>query len=196
MKDNVEGEFRPNLVTDASLHLISISHFEFVATLVITRHVLDETLPVTQLLQGKGIDIMDGIDLINSLKDNVMLMRNSVDSYHDMWYDEALQLAAKVGLRETKPRTVGKQTTKANPPFKTISEYYKRIRIITIPLIDHFNSSLQARFDIDSVNVYKGLSMFRPKCYLYLAMELTGLSYLNLCGTRTGKPLQDHALLT
>ena len=127
MKDNVEGEFRPNLVTDASLHLISISHFEFVATLVITRHVLDETLPVTQLLQGKGIDIMDGIDLINSLKDNVMLMRNSVDSYHDMWYDEALQLAAKVGLRETKPRTVGKQTTKANPPFKTISEYYKRI---------------------------------------------------------------------
>ena len=50
MKDNLEGEFRPNLVTDANLHLINISHFEFVATLVTTRHVLDETLPVTQLL--------------------------------------------------------------------------------------------------------------------------------------------------
>lgn len=48
MKDNVEGEFRPNFVTDANLHLISISYFEFAATLVITRHVLDETLPVTQ----------------------------------------------------------------------------------------------------------------------------------------------------
>ena len=69
MKYNVEGEFRPNLVTDANLHLISILHFEFVATLVITNHVLDETLPVTQLLQGKSIDIMDGIHLINSLKD-------------------------------------------------------------------------------------------------------------------------------
>ena len=75
------------------------------ATLVITRHILDETLPVTQLLQGKGIDIMDGIHLINSLKDNMMLMRNSVDSYHDMRYDEALQLAGKVGLKEAKPRT-------------------------------------------------------------------------------------------
>ena len=64
------------------------------ATLVITKHILDETLPATQLLQGKGIH------LINSLKDNMMLMKTSVDSYHDMWYDEALQLAAKVGLKE------------------------------------------------------------------------------------------------
>ena len=175
MKDNVEGEFRPNLVTDANLHLISISHFEFVATLVITRHVLDKTLPVTQLLQGKGIDIMDGIHLINSLKDNMMLMRNSVDSYHDMWYDEALQLAAKVGLKEAKPRTVGKQTTRANPPFKTISEYYKRI--ITIPLIDHFNSSLQARFDIDSVNVYKGLSIVPAKM---LSLSSNGINWIEL----------------
>ena len=52
----------------------------------------------------------------------MMLMRNSFSSYHDMWYDEALQLAAKVGLKEAKPRTVHKQTTRANPPFKTISE--------------------------------------------------------------------------
>ena len=39
---------------------------------------------------------MDSIHLINSLKDDMMLMRNSVDSYHDMWYEEALQLASKV----------------------------------------------------------------------------------------------------
>ncbi len=50
------------------------------------------TLFVT-LLQGKSIDIMDGIHLINSLKDNIILMRNSVEAYHDMWYKEALQLA-------------------------------------------------------------------------------------------------------
>ena len=79
MKDIPDGEFRPGLVTDANVHLICISPFEFVATLVITRHVLDEHVPVTQLLQGKSIEIMDGIHLINSLKDNMMLMRNSVE---------------------------------------------------------------------------------------------------------------------
>ena len=49
-----DGEFRPGLVTDANVRLICISPVEFVATLVITRHVLDETLPVTHLLQEKS----------------------------------------------------------------------------------------------------------------------------------------------
>ena len=105
----------------------------------------------------------------------MMLMRNSFSSYHDMWYDEALQLAAKVGLKEAKPRTVRKQTTRANPPFKTISEYYKKI--ITIPLIDHFNSSLQARFDIDSVNVYMGLSIVPAKI---LSLPSNGINWIEL----------------
>ena len=58
-------------------------------------------------------------------------------------------------------RTVGRQTTRSNTPFEDISEYYKRV--ITIPLIDHLNASLRARFDIDSVNVYKGLSIVPTK---------------------------------
>ena len=69
---------------------------------------------------------------------------------------------SEVDIEESKPtRTVSKQTRRANHPFTSISEYYKRI--ITIPLIDHFNLSLQAIFDIDSVNVYKGLSIVPAK---------------------------------
>ena len=55
-------------------------------------------LLLTQLLQGKSIDIMDGIHLINSLKDNMILIRNSVDTYHDTWYKEALTLASDVDI--------------------------------------------------------------------------------------------------
>ena len=81
--------------------------------LVNTRHVLDATLPVTQLLQGKGIDIMDGTHLMNSLKKELVLIRNSVDTYHVMWYEEALQLASKIDVDESKARTLqsGRQTT-------------------------------------------------------------------------------------
>ncbi len=57
------GKYNPSLRTDAS-HLLSlISDFEFVAILVITRNIFDITLPVKQLLQGKSIDVMDGIEL-------------------------------------------------------------------------------------------------------------------------------------
>ena len=101
--------------------------------------------------------------MINSLKKELVLIRNSVDTYHDMWYEEALQLARKIGVDESKARTLqsGRQTTRANPPFTSVAEHFKRS--ITIPLIDHFNSSLQARFDLDTVNVYKVLCIIPEK---------------------------------
>lgn len=172
MTDNVERKYKPSLVTDASSCLSLISKFEFVAALVISRNILDKLLPVTLLLQGKSIDIMDGIHLITSLKNDFTNYRNSIDSFHDAWYADALKLANKVGLEENKPRTVGRQTTRANHPYKTISEYYKRI--ITIPLIDHLNSALQTRFDIDSINVYKGLSVAPTKM---MSLKMKGIDW-------------------
>ena len=47
-------------------------------------------------MQGKAIDIMDGIHLIDALKNLGITMRNEVDLYHDRWYTEAVALADKV----------------------------------------------------------------------------------------------------
>ena len=51
MKENESGEFSMKIRNDASSLLTLISKFDFVVALVITRHVLDSTLPVTKLLQ-------------------------------------------------------------------------------------------------------------------------------------------------
>ncbi|XP_046844766.1 52 kDa repressor of the inhibitor of the protein kinase-like [Xenia sp. Carnegie-2017] len=142
--DNMAKGGSPSLAADASSLLEGLSEFHFIALLVITRNVFDLTLPVTQLLQGKSIDVMDGIELISSLKSSVAHVRNSIDSYHDQW-------------------TIGRQTTRPNAPYRSISEYYKRI--YTIPLIDHLLSSLDARFDTESVNVYQGLSIVPTKMF-------------------------------
>ena len=40
-----------------------VTKFEFITALVISHNILDRLLPVTLLLQGKSIDIMDGIHL-------------------------------------------------------------------------------------------------------------------------------------
>ena len=42
-------------------------------------------------------------------------------------------------------------------PATDESEYYKRA--ITIPVVDHLNSAVQARFDFNSVQVYNGLTI-------------------------------------
>ena len=128
-----------DMAGNALSHFRLISTFDFIVVFLITRHVLDVTLPVTQLLQGNSLDIMDGSHLITSLKDNMILMRDSVDTYHDAWYQEAVVLAGELNIEESKPSTVGRQTARGNHPFTSVSEYYKRT--ITIPLIDHFNSS-------------------------------------------------------
>ena len=140
MKDNEGWSYRPNHVTDASNFFDLATKFEFITALVISHNILDRLLPVTLLLQGKSIDIMDGIHLITTMKNDFTNFRNSIDSIHDAWYAEALDLAEKVEVEESKPRTVGRQTTRSNPPYKSISECYKRT--MTIPLVDHINLAL------------------------------------------------------
>ena len=156
MNENEGNKYVPALVTEAVSCLANVSNFDFLVTLIITRHILDSTLSVTQLMQGKSIDIMDGIHLITTLKNSVVKMRNSVNATHDAWYDEALQLAKEVDIKESKPRP-----TPRNKPSKTISDYYKIY--VTIPLLDHLQSSLDRRFHLDSINVYKGLSIVPVK---------------------------------
>ena len=156
-----ESQTKPSLSADASSLLTLITQFDFIVALVITRHILDATLPVTELLQGKSIDVMDGFHLITTMKNDVMIMRTNIDFYHNTWYDEALKLCKEVEIQEAKKRTVGRQTTRSNPPSSSFSEHYKLT--ITIPLSDHLQAALDARFDLDSVNVYKGLSIVPVK---------------------------------
>ena len=74
----MDGKYRPHLVTDASNFFDLISKFEFIAALIISNKILDGLLPVTLLLQGKSIDIMDGIHLINSMKNDFTITIGTV----------------------------------------------------------------------------------------------------------------------
>ena len=55
-----------------------MTSFDFLSSLVITRSILDLTLPVTQLLQGPAIDIADATHLIESLKSIICCKCNTV----------------------------------------------------------------------------------------------------------------------
>ena len=97
MTKNKDGKFLPALVCEASSCLSIVSRFDFLAALIITRHILNSTLSMTQLLQGKSIDIMDEIHVNTSLKDSVVKMRNTLDAFYESPKFFRLKLSSKVG---------------------------------------------------------------------------------------------------
>ena len=79
--------------------------FDFIVSLMIARSVLDRTLPITQLLQSKTVDVLDGLRLISSLKMLGHSRRVNVDYFHDVCYQEAL---LKLNLEDVEDNVIGK----------------------------------------------------------------------------------------
>ena len=100
--------------TKASSFYKLIASFEFIATLVLTRSILDLALPVTELLQGKEIDMVAASHLLDSLKSVILSKRNTVDDFHNNFYRIILEMANKVSINETKPRTAAFQNNRNN----------------------------------------------------------------------------------
>ena len=156
MSLNEERQCNPSTSSQATSFLAMISSFQFIVSLVITRHIFDLTLPVTQLLQAKDNDIFDGMELIQTMKNTVNRHRNMIDNYHGVWYGQAINLAREIDVEESLPRICSK-----NFPVSDPSLYYKCS--LTIPVLDHLNSDLNSRFDLSSINVINGLSIIPSK---------------------------------
>ena len=121
--------------TKASSFYKLIASFDFIATLVLTRSILDLTLPVTELLQGKEIDMADASHLLDFLKSVILSKRNTLDEFHKNYYRIILEIASKVNINETKPRTVAFQKNRNKVPSESVSDYFKKV--VTIPRLDH-----------------------------------------------------------
>ena len=71
-------------------------------------------------------------------------IRANVDIFHEEWYKVAVDLAEKVLLQESIPRSCNRQVHRNNQPHSNCSEYYKYS--ITIPLVGHVAAYLQSFF--------------------------------------------------
>ena len=77
MSVNEGRVYKRETSTKASSFYKLITSFDFTATLVLTKSILDLTLPVTELLQGKEINLFnDASQLLDSLKS--VLFQNEI----------------------------------------------------------------------------------------------------------------------
>ena len=145
MKFNKNNRCNRDTSVNASSFLTLVFTFKFIACLVLIRSVLNMTLPVTQLLQSKSIDICDGLHLNDSLKTLVITTRQDVDEFHSKWYKKALTVSEKINITETMLGVLGIQILRSNSSPESVSDYYKRTT--ATPLLDHLMCELDYRFD-------------------------------------------------
>ena len=97
---NMECVCNQDTSTKATSFYKLMTSFDFFSSLDITRLILDITLPVTQLLQGPGIDIANATHLTESVKSLIGSKRTTVDTFHKKCDSDILELACKIRIEE------------------------------------------------------------------------------------------------
>jgi len=134
--------------------LLNAINFTFIVAIVIVRYILDLTRPLTVKLQGKEMDLVRAKDLIAQLKMVLREMQRDIDREHNRLYNEAVTLAARVGVQPSMPRVVQRQVHRANAQAATPEAYY-RINL-TAAFLDHCTQHIDRRFVDEVYSCYKG----------------------------------------
>lgn len=148
------GDWNINSRNDAQ-SLSNAMSFTFVVAIVVVRHILDLTRPLTLKLQRKEIDLVKAKEEISLLKRALADMQRDINARHHDLYEEAVRLAASIGVQPSMPRVVPRQLHRANAPAPTPEAYY-RINLTTA-FLDHCSQHIDRRFQDEVYSCYKGL---------------------------------------
>ena len=152
------SEFTSDTVKKASSFLDGITEFQFIATLIIVKHILSTTQILSKSLQYRNAqDIVRGWNHVKITHKRVKEIRQDVDKHHATWFIESTVMAEKVGEEPRIPRRCARQIQRNNVPPTTPSEYYKRA--ISIPMLDHLESEINSRFTELQSTAAKGMSI-------------------------------------
>ncbi|CAI6364084.1 unnamed protein product [Macrosiphum euphorbiae] len=118
--------------------------------------------PVTNMLQGVSVDLYKVSEHINSLLILFDNHRNDADNIFQTLFNEAKSMAIDLDIVITHPRTVKKQSLRANYETESCEDYY-RVSIF-IPYIDSILQSIKERFDKQNDNAFL-LQYLHPKFF-------------------------------
>ena len=153
------GTWNPKSQEDAGSLLNAVT-YGFIVTLVIIKYILNLTRPATVKLQSEEMDILKAEQEIATLRNALKDMQTNIEGHHHRLFEEAVQLAEKVGIQPSRPRIVQCQIFRSNCPASTPEAYY-RIKLTQV-FLDHSLQQLQARFPPEAYVCFKGFSIVPP----------------------------------
>uniref|UniRef100_A0A9J7XEJ3 THAP-type domain-containing protein n=1 Tax=Cyprinus carpio carpio TaxID=630221 RepID=A0A9J7XEJ3_CYPCA len=92
MKGNQDNEAN---TAQALSFLSAIQNFDFILTVVIMKNILSLTKSISLSLQGNSYDVYQAVNRVSDLLPSLSEMKNSIDSHHQTWFQEAVALASK-----------------------------------------------------------------------------------------------------
>lgn len=99
--------------------LINAINFSFIVSLVIVRHILGLTRPLTVKLQQKAMDLLKAKDELALLKSVLEDMSTDIDNRHHNLYQKAVTIARQVAVQPEMPRIAQRQMHRNNAPAAT-----------------------------------------------------------------------------
>lgn len=154
------NEWNRETRADASSYFLALSRFPFIIALVITKEILAYTKALSIKLQGRYVDVVRAYKEVNFVKSTLKSAREDVDGFHTHIYRKALQIAGKVQVNESLPRTTGRQLQRSNIPYATATQYYQRV--LTIPMLDYLITGMNERFNDSSSAVICQIMLMLP----------------------------------
>ena len=151
IKNNEERCWSTDSVRDASGLFHGTVTFEFIICLVIVSRMLEITRPLTRQLQSPTLDVVACQNEVNLLYSMLERNRNEISELNQEWFEEAVEIAEKVGTTPSKPRTARSQQHRSNTPSDSPSEYY--LRVISIPFLDHLMTQINSRFTDENMKL-------------------------------------------
>ena len=103
------------------------------------------------------MDILKAEQEIATLRNALKDMQTNIEGHHHRLFEEAVQLAEKVGIQPSRPRIVQRQIFRSNCPASTPEAYY-RINLTQV-FLDHSLQQLQSRFPPEAYVCFKGFSI-------------------------------------
>uniref|UniRef100_A0A673JHH3 HAT C-terminal dimerisation domain-containing protein n=1 Tax=Sinocyclocheilus rhinocerous TaxID=307959 RepID=A0A673JHH3_9TELE len=92
--------------TRAQSFLSAIQNFDFILTVVIMKNILSLTKSISLSLQGNSFDVYQAVNRLSDLLPSLSEIKNSIDSHHQTWFQEAVAFASKPVLSLQPPLNV------------------------------------------------------------------------------------------
>lgn len=124
--------------------LQKICSYPFLVTIFVTSCVLGLTYNLSEELQSQNLDLVGAVQKVKSIVEILQSYRKRADEKFGQIYQEVKILSSDLNVEESVPRICGIKKNRANTPFNTPEEFYRRT--VFIPYLDDLIAALQERF--------------------------------------------------
>lgn len=157
LAENEDRTWSDRVASDAFAISEVLSDFEFVVTLVILKNTLSFTRAFGKNLQGETLDVFFAANSLTAVLHSLNEVLDNIEVYHEFWFEEAVNLAATMGISVCVPRLVVLRKTAADLGEMQPEAYFKEY--LTLPIMQFIIQEVKDIFSESHLKALKCLSL-------------------------------------